>query len=32
LDQTLNPRPPEMLLNLAGQSGLDRGMLAIVAG
>ena len=32
LDQSLDPRPPEMFLNLAGQTGLDQGMLAIDVG
>ena len=32
LDESLGPRPPVMLLNLAGEAGLDQGMLAIDVG
>ena len=32
LDESLGPRPPVMLLNLAGETGLDQGMLAIDVG
>jgi ubiquinone/menaquinone biosynthesis C-methylase UbiE len=32
LDESLRPRPPEMLLNLAGAAGLDQGMLVVDVG
>jgi ubiquinone/menaquinone biosynthesis C-methylase UbiE len=32
LDESLNPRPPQALLNLAGEAGLDHGMLVLDVG